>query len=303
MAAQPVNGAGGAPVPEMHLRVRQALEVVHSSYSTNDARREAQNFLEEFKAFKEAPLEGYNLAADKSQPPVVRHYALSILEHAIKHKWMSYGPDEAAYLRRWVLELCQAVSKDDPSYLRNKTAQLWVDVAKRSWVAEWMDMDTLLVQLWQIEDSAAHKELVMFVLETLSDEVFNGDDPIVAMREGALSKACVEIFTPSAVLAEAFPKRQPGPEVRYGDEGWLVRISRFLEQCLGADVQNNEPVRICAIKALQVFYSLMPWAIPKAVAAASCVPIMLRGLATPNLAVQKVWCIGSHPFDFLPRLT
>jgi exportin-5 len=302
MAAQPVNGAGGVPADDTLLRVRQALQVVHSAYSTNDDRQTAQHFLENFKAVKEAPLQGYNLAADKSQPPIVRHYALSLLEHAIKHKWTGYAPDEAEYLRRWVLDLCRAVSKDDPVYLRNKTAQLWVDAAKRSWVAEWMDMDALLVQLWDIEDSPVHKELVMFVLETLSDEVFNGDDPIVAMREGALSKACVEIFTPTAVLVEAFPKRQPGPDVRCGDEGWLVRISRFLDQCLAADVQN-ETVRACAVKALQVFYSLMSWAIPKAVAAASCVPIMVRGLAAPSLPVQKASLEALHALYCRPNFT
>lgn len=296
MAAQPHNGAGnpqptaagGGPGPDGLSKIHQALEVVHSPFSSNDSRREAQTFLEEVKAYAEAPLQGYTLASEKAQSPVVRHYALSLLEHSIKHKWSSYTPDEAAALRGWVLELCQAVSKDDPTYLRNKTAQLWVDVAKRSWAAEWMDMDALLVQLWQIPDSPAHKELVMFVLETLSDEVFNGDDAAVVMREGALSKACVEIFTPAPVLAEVFPTRQPGPDVRYGSEGWLARISEFLEQCLASDLQNNDPVRGCAVKALSVLQTLMSWAIPKAIHSANCVPIMVRYLAVSCISVQKV---------------
>lgn len=295
MAAQPHNGPGnpqttpgGGPGPEGLSRIHQALEVVHSPFSSNDSRRDAQTFLEEVKAYAEAPLQGYTLAADKSQSPVVRHYALSLLEHSIRHKWASYTPDQAAALRGWVLELCQAVSRDDPTYLRNKTAQLWVDVAKRSWAADWMDMDALLVQLWQIPDSPAHKELVAFVLETLSEEVFNGDDATVVMREGALSKACVEIFTPATVLAEVFPTRQPGPDVRYGSEGWLARIAEFLDQCLAADLQNNESVRTCAVKALSVFQTLMSWAIPKAIYSANCVPIMVRCLAVSCITVQKV---------------
>ena len=296
MAAQPHNGAGnpqaaasgGGPGPEGLSRIHQALEVVHSPFSSNDSRRDAQTFLEEVKAYAEAPMQGYTLAADKSQSPVVRHYALSLLEHSIRHKWASYTPDQATALRGWVLELCQAVSRDDPMYLRNKTAQLWVDVAKRSWAAEWMDMDALLVQLWQIPDSPAHKELVAFVLETLSEEVFNGDDAAVVMREGALSKACVEIFTPAAVLAEVFPTRQPGPDVRYGSEGWLARIAEFLDQCLAEDLQNNESVRTCAVKALSVFQTLMSWAIPKAIYSANCVPIMVRCLAVSCITVQKV---------------
>ena len=297
MAAQPLNGGAGnlfssapgnASASDGIAKIHQALEVVHSPFSSNNARREAQDFLEQVKAYPEAPLQGYTLASDKSQSPVVRHYALSLLEHAIKHKWASYGPQEAAALRGWVLELCRAVSRDDPTYLRNKTAQLWVDVAKRSWAAEWMDMDGLLVQLWEIPDSPVHKELVMFVLETLSEEVFNGDDAVVVMREGVLSKACVEIFTPSSVLAESFPNRQAGPEVRYGTEGWLARLSEFLDQCLAADVQNNDPVRSCALKALSVIHSLMTWAIPKAIYSANSVPIMIRCLAVSCISVQKV---------------
>lgn len=272
-------------------KIHQALEVVHSPYSSNDARRQAQNFLEEVKDYPEAPMQGYGLASNKSQSPVIRHYALSLLEHAIRYRWASYSQEQADAVRGWVLELGQAISRDDPYYLRNKTAQLWVEVAKRSWGAEWMDMDTMLAQLWQIPDSAVHKELVMFVLETLSDEVFTGDDSVVAMREGVLSKACVEIFTPTAVLIEAFPNRQPGPDVRHGHEGWLSRLSEFLDYCLNSAPKDNEEVKTCTVKGFSVFLSLMPWAIPKAVSAARCVDIMCAGLASPHVSVQKVLSI------------
>jgi exportin-5 len=296
MAAQSSNGGatagdlrnGSDTNVNIPARIHDALQLIHNPYSANDARREAQQFLEEVKAIDEAPLHGYTLASDKTQPPVVRHYALSLLEHAIKHRWSEYSDNEAGALRGWVLQLCQGVSKEDPPYLRNKTAQLWVEVAKRSWAAEWMDMDQLLVQLWQVPDSAVHKELVMFILETLSEEVFTGDDPVVALREGILSKACVEIFTPAAVLLEAFPNRQPGPDVRCGGEGWLARVSELLGHCLNGDMQGNEDVKMCAVRALHLFYALMSWSIPKAVAGAGCVAVMRQALAASNVAVQKV---------------
>ncbi|KAG6041835.1 hypothetical protein E4U41_001306 [Claviceps citrina] len=268
-------------------KIHQALEVVHSPYTSNNARREAQSFLEEVKDIPEAPFQGYRLACDPSQSPVVRHYALSLLEHAIRYRWSTYNEEQATALRNWVLELSQAISKADPGYLRNKTAQLWVEVAKRCWGAEWMDMDNSLVQLWQTPDSPVHKELVMFILETLSDEVFTGDDPVVAMREGVLSKACVEIFTPTSVLAEAFPNRQPGPNVRQGPEGWLARISEFLDFCVTSDAKDSSEAQACAVKALSIFLSLMPWTIPKAIAAAQCVHVMTACLASPRAEIQK----------------
>ncbi|KAH7154844.1 armadillo-type protein [Dactylonectria estremocensis] len=290
----PSTTAGNGGDSEVLSKIHQALEVVHSPYSTNDARRQAQSFLEEVKDIAEAPMQGYSLASNKAQSPVVRHYALSLLEHAIRYRWSSYTQEQADAVRRWVLELGQSVSREDPSYLRNKTAQLWVEVAKRSWGAEWMDMDAMLCQLWQIPDSAVHKELVMFVLENLSDEVFTGDDSVVAMREGVLSKACVEIFTPTSVLVEAFPNRQPGPDVRYGHEGWLSRLSEFLNYCINSAPKDNEEVKMCTLKGFSVFLSLMPWAIPKAVSAAHCVDIMCAGLASPHIAIQKASLESLH---------
>lgn len=287
-AAGSEAGANGAA--ETLARIREALEVVHSPYSANESRRQAQDFLEQVKTFPEAPFQGYTLACDKSQPPVVRHYALSLLEHAIRYQWSSYNEEQIVALRDWVLELSQALSPDDPTYIRNKTAQLWVEVAKRSWGSEWLDMDSMLVQLWQIPDSFVHKELVLFVLETLSDEVFTGDDSVVAMREGVLSKACVEIFTPTAVLVESFPNRQPGPDVRSGHEGWLSRLCQFLDYCLKASSTQNKDIQACATKGFSLLLSLMPWAIPKAIAAADTVRIACEGLACSVPDIQKVRC-------------
>lgn len=278
------NGGSTIFLPQIH----EALNIVHGPYSSNDSRREASLFLEQVKAKDESPYHGFTLASDKSQLPVVRHYALSLLEHAIKHKWAEFSAEQASALRQWVLQLSREVSPEDPLYLRNKTAQLWVEIAKRSWAADWMDMDELLVQLWGIPGSVVHKEFVLFVLETLSDEVFTGEDTVASMREGALSKACVEILTPAIVLAEAFPQREIKNIVRYGEEGWLVRIGELLGQCLDQDLQRDTQYQSCAVKALAVYKSTMPWAIPRAISSASCVQNMCKSLAVSSVAVQLV---------------
>lgn len=279
---------------ELLPRLQAALGLVHNPYSPNDARKQASLWLEEVKANDEAPYHGFTLACDKSQTPVVRHYALSLLEYAIRHRWTEYSEDQEAVVRGWVLRLSQEITNDDPLYLRNKTAQLWVEIAKRSWATTWNDMDELLLRLWENPSGVVHKEFVLFVLETLSEEVFNGEDTVAALREAVLSKACVEIFTPATVLAEAFPNRQAGAGVgvRYGDDGWLVRLGQLLSQCLQNDVQNNEQYRTCAVKTLAVFRSVMTWAIPKAVVAASCVQRMCEALATASVKVQMVRDLG-----------
>ncbi|KAI1763712.1 ARM repeat-containing protein [Hypoxylon sp. FL1150] len=302
MAAHaPINGTmgqGGVGVEDGNMaiisKIHQALEVVHNPYSSNDARKDAQLFLEDVKNDEKSSLYGYHLANDKAQSPVVRHYALSLLENVIKHKWGEYPEEQTEALRGCVLELAQNISGDDPAYLRSKIAVLWVEIAKRSWAAEWMDMDALLVRLWQVPNSTVHKELVLSILEMLSDDIFNGDDPVVAVREGVLSKASVEIFTPAAVLVDTFPNREAGPDVRCGDEGWLARITNLLSQCLSGDIQHNVELRSCAIRALAVLYSLMPWVVPTAATATECVPVMCEGLRAPYIEVQKASLEAMH---------
>ncbi|KAI1773737.1 ARM repeat-containing protein [Hypoxylon cercidicola] len=300
-AHNPINGImgpGGVSVEDGNMailsKIHQALEVVHNPYSSNDARKDAQLFLEDVKNDEKSSFYGFHLATDKAQAPIVRHYALSLLENVIKHKWGEYSQGQTEALRGCVLELAQNISGDDPAYLRSKIAALWVETAKRSWVAEWMDMDALLVRLWQVPNSAVHKELVLSILEMLSDDIFNGDDPVVAIREGILSKASVEIFTPAAVLVDTFPSREPGPDVRCGNEGWLARITGLLSQCLSGDVQHNVELRSCAVRALSVLYSLMPWVVPNAVTATECVPVMCEGLRASHIEVQKASLEAMH---------
>ncbi|KAK0648803.1 armadillo-type protein [Cercophora newfieldiana] len=291
MATAPNGPAGSAAAgtsPDVILgKIHEALNAVHSPYTSNQARQEAQGFLENVKTLDDAPFHGFTLASDKSQAPIVRHYGLSLLEHAVKHKWAEYNDEQRLYLRNWILQLAEGVSKADPSYIRSKTAQLWVEIAKRCWADDWMDMDELLVRLWQVPDSPVHKEFVLQILEILSEEIFNGEDTVVAIREGALSKACVEIFTPAAVLTEAFPNRQQGPNVRCGEEGWISKVTNLVGECLNGDLRGNEDLRTCAIRALAVLNSVMPWAIPKAIHATNCRPVVCNCLAVSSVPVQK----------------
>ncbi|KAL5597030.1 hypothetical protein BROUX41_006302 [Berkeleyomyces rouxiae] len=285
MEGQSSNGASPeAVIPQVH----EALRVVHDAYSSNNTRQEAQAFLEQVKQSNDAPLIGYKLAIDTAQSPIVRHYALSLLAFTITQKWEDLTDEQRTTVREWVLQLCQAVSKEDPTYLRNKIPQLWTEMAKRDWGDRWMDMDASLLKLWQNSDLPVHKELVLFVLETLSDEIFNSSDYMVVLRDSILSKACVEIFTSASVLAEAFPNRATSTlSIRAGEEGWLARVTEFLGQCLGADVQNNADARSCAVKSLNVIGSLMSWAVPLAIKSTNTVSVLCQALAASHVEVQK----------------
>lgn len=290
MSPAQVNGDQSASAangtPSQALQIVEALAVVHNAQSSNESRREASKLLEDTRARDDAPYTGYTLAVDRNRPPVVRHYGLSLLEYAIQHRWTVYTDQQSAALREWVVELAQHVNEDDPAYVRNKAVQLWVDVAKRSWGIDWSNMDELLVQLW--EGPLVQKDLVLGILETLSEDVFTNEDTTAGLRGNDLNRACVDIFTPAAVLREHFPTRELGLDLRCGEDGWLTRVGTMLAWCVNNIVQGNQNIRISAVKALAVLRTVLAWAIPKAIATAGCVENILKSLAVEDVQIRMV---------------
>ncbi|KAI9894139.1 MAG: hypothetical protein M1814_003993 [Vezdaea aestivalis] len=254
-------------------RILEALQIVHAPQSSNDQRQAATAFLEDSK--KESPYNGYTLASDTSQSPVVRHYGLSWLEQALRYRWEEYDDEHTAVLRTWVIELGKNIRQEDPGFLRNKVAQLWAETAKRCWGSEWMDMDSMLNEMWLA--SMVHKEFVLIVLESLSEDVFSREDPVATLNSQVLSKACVEIFTADSVLKTHFPDRDTDMGVRCGGEGWMVRVGELLGNCLKFGVEQNQQA---VLKALTLLKSTTTWAI-------------LPGLAFSRTVERCCGCMGS----------
>jgi exportin-5 len=267
-------------------QVLEALQAIYAPNSSNDTRRQATEYLEQAKRHPDAPAQGFTLANDPQQPAALRHYGLTMLEYSIKYGWEDFTAEQGAELRGYVTQLATGTAESDPVYLRNKVAQLWTEIAKRSWGAEWLDMDEQLLSLWQ--HSLHHQAIVIYVLETLSEEVFNREDATAGLRGSDLGRCCVEIFAPAATLAEHLPGRDKGLDVRCGEEGWLRRLCDNLGWCLNQDYQNQESVRALAVKSLNALRAAMPWIIPKAIVAAQVVPTLCRVLAVPVIELQLV---------------
>lgn len=270
---------------ELHSQILRALEIVHDPRSPNALRQDASRYLEDLRSNDEAPYQGFKLASASKQPAIVRHYGLSLLEYAIRHRWAEYGPEQAKAVRDWVVTLADSAAKEDPGYITNKIAEIWVEVVKRSWGLEWMNMDELLFALWS--GSVTQKILVLSILETLSEEVFGNDDTTAALRGSDLNKACVEIFTPADVLAEHFPTRDNTVNTRYGKEGWLYRTAELLGWCV-VDGQMDEERQSCAVKTLVTFKSIISWVVPRSLVTTHSVNRICACLAAANMPIQLV---------------
>ena len=274
-----------------HDRILQALNAVHDTQSFNSLRQEASFFLEKIREDEGAPQQGFQLALSHDQSPIVRHYGLSLLDYAIRHKCAEYTQGQTEALRNWILALANRTSDHDPAYINNKVAELWVEVAKRTWAIDWIDMDQQLITLW--EGDASRKKLVLSILEALSECIFTNEDSVATLRGSDLNKACVEIFTPVTVLTEQFPTRENPMNLRSGSDGWLARISDCLDQCTRHE-QAGTSRQSLILKILSALRSIITWAIPKALVLTSSVQRMCACLAVTDMAVQLVCMSNLH---------
>lgn len=273
-------------------QILHALEVVYDARSSNKLRFDATQYLEKVRSDNGAPGVGFGLASSQEQPPVVRYFGLSLIEHAIRFRWQDLLMNDSSAVRQWVLRLAHGSTIQDPPFVTNKIAEVWVELAKRSWALDWMNMDELLVQLW--EGTMPQRVFVLTVLTMLSEEVFGLDDTTVALRGSDLNRACVDIFTPADVLAQHFPNRETSVNIRHGPGGWVARFAEALSSCVG-EIKATDGQRAVILKMLSTYRSVVSWIIPDALVTTNSLAPVFECLEVNDVSIQLV----SSVFDWL----
>ncbi|ETI25101.1 hypothetical protein G647_04472 [Cladophialophora carrionii CBS 160.54] len=243
--------------------ILEALQAIHDPKSDNFFRRNASDYLERLKTSKESALQcGFSLSTDQSQPALVQHFGLSLLSHVIRHETHHLSEHQAIQLRNCVLDLGRSVKAEHLAFIRNKVAELWIELAKRSWALDWFDLDEQLAQLWS--QGLVHKDIVLTILENLSEDVFVRDDSIAVLRGRDLNSALVEIFTPSSNFSGGIKIGGITHNLRFGDEGWLTRITRLINESVG-NLHNDGQLREVVLKALATLRSCFIWVMTPAI--------------------------------------
>ncbi|TKA66990.1 hypothetical protein B0A55_11192 [Friedmanniomyces simplex] len=277
--------------------LRAALEATLNPRIPNEIRQQALQHLEELKHQPDAPQYGFTLANDWEQNDAVRFYGLQLLEFAVRYRWLEYAPAQTEQLRMWVTSLAGSLRESDALFLRNKIAQLWVEVAKRCWGEEWMDMDVLLVGLWDQsmgeKGVVVNKVFVLYVLEMLSEDIVNNEDAVAGLRLETLGAALNEIMIPRGLYEEHAKTRgvRQQQEVRCGEEGWLARVCGFFAACMkfvriGGAPELVRSMAMCAVKALNALRPTMAWISLKAAVEANCVDCLFLSFHTEDVALQ-----------------
>ena len=267
-ATSQTNGVG------TNANILRALQIIQNPLTDNNVRKDASNYLEQLKGKPEAVQQGYQLGRDQQQEPLVRHFGLSLLEDAIRHHWHDLDDEQGRVARGYVIDLGSSISPGDQPFIRNKIAQLWVELAKRSWALDWFDLDEILVTLWT--QNFVHKELVLAVLENLAEDLFTREDSAAVLRSRDLGTALVDIFTSKNEHVGNIKVGNATYQIRAGDEGWLVRVNQLLLQCL-EDSQSADSKR-CLLKALATLRSALSWMMTAAIVNAGSLPAICNCL-------------------------
>jgi len=265
-----------------------ALDSIHSAQASNDVRLVAQNLLEEIKGNPTSPLWGFRLATDAAQPDIVRHFALSLLENAIRWHYLDYSKEQRLQLRQWIVEIGMTGMKTvEVHYISEKIALLWSEVAKREWGAEWRDLDSRLVELWG--SSAAKRELALGILRNLVEDTFHLDDAVADLRHATLTDNLNAIFNSADILQAHFGSIDRS--VKHDESGWLQRVTTTLcDDCFKSNndrAVNGTADRVSlATKILYLIKICLPWVYAKSIQEAGILDQMTTALTTDNVPVM-----------------
>lgn len=233
--------------------------------STNIERLEAQKFLDRVKIHEESPFWGYQISFNNPTDYILKHFGLGLLENAVKNNWTDYDNEKRIALRKWIMELNYRVTKDDPRYVKQKLAFLWVEVAKRTWgealkedspneeqlANSWSDMDNNLTELWNIGE--ASRELTLIIFKILFEDVFLLDDLTVLKRMTIIQPLCVMVVCPMDIFATKYKFTDKWTLFKANREGWFALWVSELNSALAQ--RNAEYV----IRLLETLKTCLNW--------------------------------------------
>lgn len=314
-------------------QIIQALEAVHEPRTLNEQRRDAQIFLEEIKTKDDSPMWGYQLAlpGNYEQNCIVRHFGLSLLQHAITKKFPSFDSAKCLAVRNWIVDLCSNTTASDPHYLKEKLAFLWASMAKRVWGSHlvkaafegdggddtkssvspqdaadgWVSMDSDLWTLWN--GSMQTRELSLIIIRTLFEDVFLLDDPVASKRTPVLNQLSVLIVHSNEVLGQMY---EPNPRVsvcKKVESGWFLLWGSFLLDVLSTNDPASPPAQCFVPKILTTFKTCLHWVQPLVIRSENILSTLINILTLPDVRFKTlaVDCLHilftrsySNPDDF-----
>ncbi|KAJ1148538.1 hypothetical protein NDU88_001367 [Pleurodeles waltl] len=149
-----------------------AVKVIMDPKSTIPQRTEAQKFCDTFKAKSPLCITCGLMLVQKTEPTIVRHLGLQILEHLAKHRWDTIPQKERLFLKERVMQLISTGLKpglEEEVCIKNGYARIMVEIIKKEGIKNWSEQLAELQTL--LSKGAPQAELVMLILLRLSEDV------------------------------------------------------------------------------------------------------------------------------------
>ncbi|ODV80638.1 uncharacterized protein CANTADRAFT_168111 [Suhomyces tanzawaensis NRRL Y-17324] len=309
-------------------QIINALGVVYDSKSNNTQRREAQEFLETIKSNDESPFWGYQLALPENNGKnyIVRHFGFSLIQNSIKTRFHEFDSTKTLAIRNWIVELANKIEADDPHYIKEKLAFLWVSIAKRIWgnfpslsvdskdkpnhgsqdarsgsnpnisdtngsskddtISGWSSMDQDLWNLWSSNFTC--RELSLIIIRTLFEDIYLLDDPIASKRTVILNQLSVLIITPDNVLNSLYEYDQTMTRCKFTPNGWFVIWSQFLLEILSNNDANSETYQSFVPKILSTFKTCLHWIQPSVLRSENIMQTLINLLSLPDVKLKTL---------------
>ncbi|XP_056022649.1 exportin-5-like [Ostrea edulis] len=162
-----------------------SIETILNPSSTQNVRQNAHKICEEFKDSSPFCVPVGLVLAEKAYKPVVRHFGLQLLEHAIKFRWNNMKTEEKEYLKKNALQFMATGTLgilEEEFHLKDAVARITVELAKREWPQLWPSLQEDLYKLCQMGETQT--ELVLKVyLRLVEDAVLLQTIPHQRRRE------------------------------------------------------------------------------------------------------------------------
>lgn len=288
-------------------QIIDALNIIYSPKSNNAQRLEAQKFLDHVRTLEESPLWGYEIALNNNENHILKYFGLNLLEYNIKKNWNSYNNEKRQHLKKWILELNYQVTVSDTRYIKEKLASLWVEITKRIWgealketnptdeqlIDSWVDMDSNLHQLWNINDSC--REVTLIIFRILFEDVFLLDDMMVLKRMTIIQPLCVMIVCPMDIFITKYKFSEKWTLFKANSEGWF---SVWLPELRNAIINKNADY---IIRLLETLKTCLNWPLSEVIIKNDILTTLLQCLATnirkaQSMALDSIHILLTRPY-------
>nr|XP_006811536.1 PREDICTED: exportin-5-like [Saccoglossus kowalevskii] len=155
--------------------VQQLVKAVNTAMNPSvdhQKRLDAYQVCEEFKEKSpECAACGIELVG-LHHSPVIRHFGLQLLEHCVKFRWNSMGPEDKVTFKETVMRLLSTGTLDilnEQLYIKDGLSRIVVEMVKREWPQNW---PTLLSELNCLcGQGEIQTELVLLMFLRLAEDV------------------------------------------------------------------------------------------------------------------------------------